>query len=719
MRFLLFVLLTPVLFAMACASGRAKQAGKSTPETPPDNPLLGEFETPFGVPPFDAIKPEHYEPAFEVAMERHAAEVDAIATSSQEPTFDNTVAALDYSGALLTRVARVFFNLHSADTSDELQAVAKTVAPKLSEHSDSILMNAELFARIQKIQDKKDDLGLGAEQQRLLKLYYDEFVRGGANLPPEKKAQLTDINRQLSVLSLEFEEHLLEENNTFVLVIEDEGDLAGLPESARSAAADAAGERGKEGAWVFTLHKPSLIPFLQYSEKRQLRQKMFEGYARRGDNGDARDNKEILAEIAKLRVERAHLLGYPTHAHYVLEDNMAKEPKQVYELLERLWKAALPVTKAEAKKLQSKIEKDGKDFQLEPWDWWYYAERVRQEEYDLSEEELRPYFVLENVQKGIFTVAGKLFGLEFVERTDLPVYHEDVGTYEVKDSDGSHLGIFYLDYHPRPGKRGGAWMNAFRSQRVEDGKKVTPVVSNVLNFSRPTGDKPALLSFEEVTTLFHEFGHALHGLLSDVTYPRLAGTSVPRDFVELPSQIMENWASEPEVLKLYAVHYETGETIPDELIEKIRKARHFNQGFETTEYLAASFLDMDWHTLESPELKDVDSFEKRSLDELGLIPEIVSRYRSTYFAHIFGGGYSAGYYSYIWAAVLDADAFQAFKENGDLFHPETAKAFREHVLSKGSTAEPMELYKRFRGAEPGIEPLLERRGLVTPAQSTN
>jgi len=706
------ILVLGAALALGCGGAKGTITKGSAKVMDTSNPLLGDWSTPFGVPPFSEIDDEHYLPAFEAAIAAHQTEVDAIAGSADAPTFENTVAALDYSGALLEQVSNVFFPKTSADTNDRIQEIAKEVAPKLSAHGDGIMMNGELFARVRQVHDARDRLELTAEQRRLLEETYKDFVAGGAELGDADKARLTEINQQLSVLGLQFGDNLLEENNRFKLVIEKQEELAGLPETAIDAAADAAEEAGLAGKWVFTLHKPSWIPFLQFSDRRDYREQMFEGYVERGNHGDDIDNKQLLAEMVALRIERAKLLGYPTHAHYVLERNMAGSPDKVYALLNKLWKPALKVTRAEAAALQELLAKDIPGAELEPWDWWYYTEKLRELKYDLSDEELRPYFELGNVQRGAFEVASRLFGLEFVQRDDLPVYNAEARAVEVKDAGGAHVGVLYLDYHPRASKKQGAWMTEYRGQQVRDGERVTPVVANVFNFTRATDDAPALLSLEEVETLFHEFGHGLHGLLSDVTYPGLAGTNVARDFVELPSQFMENWAVEPEVMKSYAVHWKTGEPIPDALIDKIIEARHFNQGFETTEYLAASFLDMDWHTLkEVPAALDVLAFEERSLDGIGLIDEIVSRYRSTYFAHIFSGGYSAGYYSYIWAAVLDSDAFAAFKEHDDLFDAETARRYREFVLSRGNTADPMELYVEFRGKEPSIEPLLEKRGL--------
>jgi peptidyl-dipeptidase Dcp len=674
------------------------------------NPFYSEFDTPFGVPPFDEIRLEHYMPAFEEGMERHRGEIDAIVNNPEAATFQNTIEALELSGDMLRRASNVFFNMNSANTSDEMQEIAKEVAPKLSKHRDDIIFNDRLFKRVKAVYEQRGRLELTPEQDRLLEDYYKEFARNGANLNSRDKEALAKINEELSVLTLKFGENILKEDNRFELVIEDEEDLAGLPEDVRTAAAEAAAEREHEGKWVFTLHKPSMIPFLQYSDRRDLREKIFTAYIKRGDNNDELDNKEILTKIVRLRIDRANLLGYKTHAHFVLEENMAKEPEKVYELLDKLWKPALAKGKEEADALQAMIDREGGGLRLAPWDWWYYAEKLRKERYALDDELLRPYFEVRNSIQGAFTLANMLYGITFEERNDLPKYHEDVRVYEVKEMDGTHIGILYADYYPRASKRGGAWMSEFRTASKVGGKERSPVITNCGNFSKPTGDKPALLNLDEVLTLFHEFGHGLHGLLSDCTYPKLSGTAVALDFVELPSQIMENWVTEPEMLKLYAKHYETGEPMPQELITKIRNAKHFNQGFATTEYLAASFLDMDWHTLTDAEGLDPIYFEDESLKRIDLIPEIVVRYRSPYFRHIFSGGYSSGYYSYVWAEVLDADAFQAFKET-DLFDRETANRFRKYILAAGGSEDPMELYRKFRGAEPTIDPLLERRGL--------
>jgi peptidyl-dipeptidase Dcp len=698
----IFLSVITLVFA-ACG----KKAGETTTM---DNPFFSEFETPFGVPPFDLIKPEHYLPAFERGMADQKLEIETITANPGSPTFANTVEALERSGALLRRVGNVFYNQTSSNTSDELQAIEKAVAPMQSKHFDDIAMNAALFGRIKAVYEVKDSLGLGVEEARLLEETYKGFVRSGAALPPDKQARLREINEELSLLSVKFGENVLKENNAFELAVDSEADLAGLPPAVVSGAADAAKERGKEGKWVFTLHKPSLIPFLQYSERRDLREKMFKAYIERGNNGNELDNKAIASKVAALRAQRANLLGYATHADFVLEKNMAKTPQTVIDFLWKLWKPALARAKAEAAEMQQMIRAEGGNFKLEPWDWWYYAEKVKKAKYDFDDSALRPYFQLENVRNGAFEVATKLFGITFEERNDIPKYHEDVRVFEVKDADGSHLAILYVDYFPRANKQGGAWMNNFREQYIQGGKDVRPVVSNNGNFSKPTAGEPALISFEEAQTLFHEFGHALNSILSRCTYESLSGTNVPRDFVELCSQIMENWAGHPDVLKTYARHTQTGEPIPDELLGKMEKSKFFNQGFTTVEYLAASFLDMDWHTLTEAKEMDTIAFETKSMAEIKLIPEIVSRYRSTYFSHIFSGGYASGYYSYIWAEVLDSDAFDAFKENG-LFDPATAESLRRNIFERGGTEDPMVLYKRFRGREPRIEPLLKKRGL--------
>lgn len=673
-----------------------------------DNPLLAKWDTPFGVPPFDKIKNEDYKPAFEIAMAEDKAEIDAIINNSEEPTFANTIEDFERSGSALSRVSRVFFAVEGANTNDALKAVAKEMAPKLSAHGDDITLNADLFKRVDAIYSQKESLDLTPEQSRLLEETYKSFVRSGINLDEASQTRLREINGELATLSQQFGENLLNETNDMKVVLTNKEDLGSLPSSLVSAAEQEAKNNNKEG-WMFSLQRPSLNPFLQYSPNRDFRKQLFMGYALRGDNGNENDNNAILAKMASLRVERANLKGYKTHADYVLSDNMAETPTRVYNFLDQVWAPALKVAKQERADLQKMMQSDGINEELKGWDWRYYTAKVRKERYDYDEEAMRPYFEFTAVRKGIFMLADKLFGLSFTPIENAPTWHPDQEVFEVKEADGTHLGVVYLDFFARESKQGGAWMNSLRSQSKLDGD-VAPIVTTNFNFPAPTDNSPSLLSFTEAQTMFHEFGHALHGLLSDVTYISLSGTNVPRDFVEFPSQVMENWMSEPEVLKLYAKHYQTGEVIPDELIQKITASGKFNQGFITIEYMAAAYLDMGWHTLESPEIKDAKEFEESEMNRVGLIEEIIPRYRSTYFSHIFSGGYSAGYYSYLWSEVLDADAFEAFKETS-IFDQETAKRYRK-LLSQGGTKPGMELYVEFRGREPEISPLLKNRGLL-------
>ncbi len=673
-----------------------------------NNPFFKKWNTPYETPPFNDIKTEHFLPAYEEGMKLQKAAVEAAVNNNEEPTFQNTIEALEKSGEFLNRVDYVFQSLNDAITNDEMQNIAKTTAPMLSKHNDDINLNPKLFEKVKQLYNDKDKLNLTTEQYTVLKNYYRDFVRGGANLDEKGKENLRKINEELSVLSVKFGENLLKETIAIGLVIDNKEDLAGLPDGVVNSAADAAKSKCMEGKWVFTLQKPSFIPFIQYSEKRNLREKLFKAYINRSNNNNENDNKKILARIAALRVDKANLLGYQTHADFILEKNMAKTPANVYKFLNDLWKPATKRANAEVKDMQGIIDREGNKFKLAAWDWFYYAEKVKKEKYSLDEEMLRPYLKMENVLKGAFDVAAKLYGIQFVERTDIQVYHPDVKVFEVQEADGKHIGIFYYDYFPRDSKRSGAWSGEFRTESNIGGKHITPLVFNVGNFSKPTSDKPALMSKDEVETLFHELGHGLHSLFAKTVY---FNVPVPRDFVELPSQIMENWAFDAEVLKMYAKHYQTGEPMPQELIDKIVKSSLFNQGFETVEYLAASYLDMDWHTLQNDQEQNVPAFEKNSLKKISLIPEIEARYQSTNFQHIFAGsGYSAGYYSYIWAAVLDADAFEAFKEKG-IFDKATATAFRQNVLEKGGSEDVMELYKKFRGAEPKVDALLKRRGL--------
>lgn len=675
--------------------------------------FLSEFDTPYGAPPFDKISVEDYVPAFEAGMAQQEKEIDAIVNNPDAPTFENTMLALDNSGSILERVSSVFYGLEGTDTNEKMQQIKEEMSPKLTAHSDNISLNEKLFERSKTLYDNAASLDLTPEQFRLLEVNYKNFVRSGIMLDKADKKRLREINKQLSALTIQFNNNVLTETNNYKLVIDNEADLAGLPQSVVNAAAEAATAAGEEGKWVFTLHKPSWIPFLQYADNRDLREKLYKAMYMRGNHDNEYDNKALISEIVNLRLERSNLLGYKDFAAYALEERMAKNEENVYKLLNDVWKYALPQAKKEAAELQSIIDREGGKFKLASWDWWYYTEKLRQEKFALNEEELRPYFKMENVREGVFMVANKLYGLNFSKLDNIPVYHPEVEVYEVTDADGSHLSLFYTDYFPRAGKRAGAWMSNFREQTTLNGEEIRPIVYNVGNFTKPLADTPSLLSLDDVETLFHEFGHALHGMLSQVTYHGLSGTNVARDFVELPSQIMEHWALKPEVLKMYAKHYETGEVIPDALIEKIEAAGKFNMGFTTTELVAAALLDMDYHTQTKQQAYDVNAFEKTSMNKIGLIDEIIPRYKSTYYSHIFSSaeGYASGYYSYLWSEVLDADAFQAFAEKG-IFDQETARLFRNNVLSKGNTADPMELYKKFRGAEPDPVYLLKNRGFI-------
>ncbi len=701
------------LFYLTVVAGIIFSCNKSSETNKVMNPFFETYTAPFEVPPFDKILNVHYLPAFNEGMKQHNAEIEQIANNQSPADFGNTIEALDRGGELLTRVSAVFFNVKEANTNDSINAIAEEIAPLLSQHRDAILLNETLFARVKQVHDQKENLQLSAEQARLLDETYKKFVRGGANLQADKKEELKKINEQLAMLELKFDKNLLAETNSFKLVIDNESDLAGLPENVIGAAAEQAKSEGLDGKWIFTLQKPSWIPFVTYSEKRELREKIYKAMYNRGNNGNEYDNKELINQFVNLRLQKANILGYTSWSAYVLDDNMAKTPENVYDLLQKVFKPAIARAKEEVTDMQKMVDKEGGNFKIESWDWWYYAEKVRMEKYSLDEEQLRPYFELNNVRDGAFAVATKLFGLTFTKLENMPLYHPECEVFEVKDADESLIGVVYLDYFPRESKKGGAWMTNYREQFISaDGKNVRPVVSLTCNFSKPVGDNPALLSYDEVETFFHEFGHGLHGLLSQCTYVSIAGTNVSRDFVELPSQIMEHWAAEPEVLKMYAKHYKTGEVIPQELIDKMEKAGKFNQGFATSEFIAAAFLDMEFHTITSTAEIDVNEFEKTSMEKIGLIKEIIPRYRPTYFAHAFSWGYSSGYYAYTWAEVLDSDAFNAFKESGDIFNPEVASSFRKNILERGNSEEPMKLYLNFRGKEPGIEPLLKNRGLL-------
>lgn len=703
MKKLYYIFLASIIMDSSCKQKEAK-----TPR--PENPLLTEYQTPFQVPPFDHIKTEHFMPAFTEGMKKEEEDIKQITGNKEFPTFKNTIEALDYSGRLLTDVQSVFFSLTSANTNDTLQKIQKEITPVLTKHGDNILLNPYLFKRIKSVYENQDKANLNEEQKRLLDKTYKRFIRNGAGLDSVKQKRLREINEQMASLSVKFGDNLLKETKAFRLILDKKADLSGLPESLISAAVEDAKNAKMKGKWVFTLDNASIMPFLTYADNRDLREKILKGYINRGNNNNEFDNKQVIGEIFNLRLEKAQLLGYKNYASLAIEERMAKNPGNVYKLLNKLWEPALKTSKKEAADLQAFIIKEGKNFKLQPWDWRYYAEKVRKEKYNLDEEQIRPYFALENVKQGAFMVANKLYGITFTEIKDIPKYHVDNFVYEVKEKDGKHIGILYMDFHPRASKRGGAWCGGFREQYKFQGSNISPVVSIVCNFSKPTTDAPALLSFDEANTLFHEFGHGLQALLSNITYPGVA--NLVRDYVELPSQVMENWASDPEVINMYAKHYKTGKPIPKELLDKMMNSRFFNEGFATVEYLAASLLDMDYHTLAEPINKqDVLKFEAASMNKIGLIPEIQPRYRTTYFNHISNSGYAAGYYVYVWAQVLDADAFQAFKDKG-IFDQATAKLFRKNILEKGSSEDEMEAYKHFRGTEPDITPLLKRKGFL-------
>jgi peptidyl-dipeptidase Dcp len=695
-----------LLFCSILGLAIAGCKNKPVAEIDNKNPFFKPYNTPFDVPPFEKIMAKHYMPAFVKGMADGKMEIEKIAESEAEPTFENTIDSFDKAGELITKVSSVFFSQSSANTNDSLQKVEVEVSPLLSAYRDEILLNSALFKKIKSVYDNQAKFKLTAEQQYLLENLYKGFVRNGANLNKKDQDTLKQLNQRLSVLTVKFSQNILAETNNFKLFVNKE-DLKGLPESVVSSAAETAKEAGQEGKWAFTTQRPSMFPFLQYSPDRNLREQLYHAYTNRGNNGNEYDNNKVLASIVKLRAERAKLLVYKTHSDFVLEPNMAKVPENVFALLDNLWAKAIPVAKNEVADMQKIVLQEGGKFKIEPSDWWYYAEKVRKAKYDLDDNELRPYFKLENVREGLFTVANKLFGITLTPIADIPLPHPDALAYDVKDSDGSHLGVLYMDFFPRASKQQGAWCGSYRSYHVVDNKGVTPVVTVVYNFTRPSGDTPPLLSVEEASTMFHEFGHALDALFNKSTYNE---TNVAVDFVELPSQIMEHWSIEPEVLRMYAKNYKTNEPIPAKLVEKIKKSAYFNQGFSTVEYLAASLLDMKLHTLEAPADIDVQSFERNYFNQIGLIPEIISRYRSTYFLHI-TGGYDSGYYSYIWAAVLDNDAFEAFKEKG-IFDKSVADSYRKNILEKDGTMDPMQMFVNFRGRKPVIEPLLKNRGLM-------
>ena len=700
------------LSVIALASCNTKNEPKPEAEAP--NPFLTEYTTPFQVPPFDQIKNEHYLPAFEAGMKEQLAEVEAIVNNEETPTFKNTILPFDKSGQILDRVSNVFFNLNECLTDDEMIAIAEEVLPLLSKHGDSIMMNPKLFERIDYVYQHRNEMGLDDQQIRVVEKYHQDFVRSGAALSADKQEELSKINEQLSTLSLQFGNNLLKENANYKLVIEDEKDLAGLPQGSIDAAAEQAKKDGMEGKWVFTLSKPSLIPFLQYAENRDLREQMYKAYYNRGDNNNEYDNKALIKQMLELRLKKAQLFGYENFADYVLAVNMAKDSKTVDKFLIDIFNPAQELAKHELAEMQAIADTEGAGYKLEGWDWWYYAEKLRNAKYNFDENYIKPYLTVDNVRNGMFEAANKLYGVTFTKNETLPVYYPGVETYEVKEANGDFLGILYLDYYPRESKSGGAWCTSFRESGYDiNGNKVYPVVSLVMNFTPASGDTPALLTWDETETMWHEFGHSLHAFFSDGLYDRTCG-NVPHDYVELPSQIMENWVAEPEVIRMYAKHYQTGEVMPDSLIAKIENSALFNQGFMTTELIAASILDMKFHEITSiDEIKamDVDAFEKEQMDAISLMPEILPRYRSTNFAHIFNGGYCAGYYAYTWAEVLDKDAFNYFKTSGNLFNPELAASFRKNCLQECGNDEGMVQYRKFRGQDPEYEPYLKARGL--------
>ena len=674
------------------------------------NPLLTEQNTPYGVPAFDKVKIEHYMPAFEKAIAENKAEIEAIVNNPEPPTFANTIEALDRSGELLDKVVGVFFNVLEADGNDEMNKIAEEVTPLLSELSDGIILNDALFQRVKAVYEQRETLGLNDEQMRLLTETFKSFANNGANLPEDKKTRLKEINQELGLLSLQFGNNVVAETNAYQLFITEEAELKGLPESAKAAAKEEAVAAGRPEAWLFTPKRTSFTPVLQYCENRELRKELLMAYTTRGNHDNENDNKDIIVKTMQLRVEKAQLFGYTNPADYILADCMAKDAKTVDAFLESVWEPSLKAAKREAKELQKLLSQDLPGEKLQPWDWWFYTEKLREAKYDLNEEELKPYFELNNVRNGAFQLAHELFGINFEKLEGMPVYNPEVEVFKVTYADGNLVGILYTDYFPRAGKRPGAWMNNICNQYVDsNGVDHRPVIINVGNFNKPTQGNPSLLSMDDVETLFHEFGHALHGLLSKATYKSLAGTNTPRDFVELPSQFMENYCYHPQIMKTYAFHYQTGEVMPDELIEKINRASTFNEGFVMTELLSASILDMDYHKMTTTEAFDVNAFEEASMKNMQMIPEIITRYRSTFYNHIFTTGYAAGYYSYTWSAVLDADAFAAFVETGDILNPEVAKRYL-HLLEQGGTRDAQELYLEFRGKPADPKHLLEKKG---------
>ncbi len=697
----LFKVVPLAVSILLCLAGCSSKTNKDL-----SNPFFTEYSTPFNVPPFEKIMARHYIPAFDQGIEEGRRDIDKIVANRAEPTFENTIVAYDNAGQLLTKVMMVFLAQTAANTNDSLQKIQIEISPRYAGFTDEILLNEGLFKKIKSVYDNQEKFNLNPEQKFYLENLYKRFVRSGANLSKPDQDSLKQINQRLSVLTVTFTQNVLAETNNYIMVVEKK-DLKGLPEPVISAAAETASEAGKDEKWAFTTQRPSIFPFITYSPDRKLRSEIFHAYTNRGNNGNKYDNNKILAEIVSLRAERARILGYKTHADLVLEPRMAKVPANVFNLLDNLWEKAIPVAMNEVKEMQEIIYREKGNFNLEPSDWWYYAEKLRKQKYDLDDNQLRPYFKLENVRDGLFKVIGKLFGITLIPISDIPLPNPEAQPYEVKDADGSHLGILYMDFYPRTSKQQGAWCVTYRNHHITDGEVISPIVTTVFNFTPPAAGQPSLLSLDEALTMYHEMGHALDALFNQSTY---LTTNIAWDFVELPSQLMEHWALEPIVLNVYAKHYQTNETIPADLVQKIKSSSYFNQGFDNVEVLAASFLDMALHTLEAPVNIDIQNFEKDYFRKIGLIPQIVSRYRSTYFTHI-TGEYDAGYYCYTWAAVLDNDAFEAFKEKG-LFDQETAGLYRKSILERNGLADAMQMYIDFRGREPVIEPLLRNRGLM-------
>ena len=672
-----------------------------------NNPLLKEFKNEYGIPPFELIKEEHYIPAFDKAIEEHAKEIKLIIDNKETPTFENTINALENSGELLSKVSRVFYNLLSAHSNDNLNKIASEISPKLSRHNDSISLNQDLFIKIKKVHEDKDPLN--DEQQRLVQIIFDNFKLRGSLLDDDDREVLKSMNEKLSSLSLKFNQNTLKETNNFQLIISDPNELDGLPEDLIELGKKQAEAEQIKNCWLFKASRENLYPFLTFSNNRSLREKIYKGYISRGKNKNSENNESLIKEMHSLRKQKANLLGFDCHADLALQNSMAETTGNVSDLLNQVWKPAKKRADEEITEMQKLIQKEGNNFKLEAWDWWFYSEKVRKDKYDFSEEDMKPFLSLENIKTAAFTTAERLFDIKFIKLSEYPKYHEEVEAYKVIDSDKNIVGIFLTDYFARPSKQGGAWMTSYRDQSKNNGVKY-PIIINVCNFPKPTKNKPSLLNFEHAITLFHEFGHALHGLLSDVTYPSLSGTSVPRDYVEFPSQMMENWIRNPEVLNEFAQHFETGEKIPEDLMNKYLNCQKFNQGFATTEYLAASFLDLAWHTSDK-DITDIDGFEEELFNSINKPKEIDSRYGSTYFNHIFSGGYSSSYYSYMWSEVLDSSAFEVFEKNG-IYDKSSGQKLKEFVYSSGNSKDLMEQFIRFNGKEPDPKRLLEKRGLA-------